>query len=98
MQAPWKAEPLTWVPNACSAWSAAAVWDSWVGENTGRALAQRDSELRARWPTQAHRVTLTPQRPEVGRPHFQAACKMDSLNLFVRTAARIHCNGGGAGN
>ena len=28
-------------------------------------------------------VTLTPQRPEVGRPYFQAACKMDSLNLLV---------------
>jgi hypothetical protein len=28
-------------------------------------------------------VTLTPRQPEVGRPYFQAACKVDSLNLLV---------------
>ena len=28
-------------------------------------------------------VTLTPKKPEVGRPYFQAACRFDSLNLLV---------------
>ncbi|MBI4706180.1 MAG: hypothetical protein HY744_34220, partial [Deltaproteobacteria bacterium] len=28
-------------------------------------------------------VTLTPRQPEVGRPYFQAACRIDSLNLLV---------------
>jgi site-specific DNA recombinase len=28
-------------------------------------------------------VTLTPKRPDVGRPYFQAACKVDSLNLLI---------------
>ena len=28
-------------------------------------------------------VTLTPKKPEVGRPYFQAACRVDSLNLMV---------------
>ena len=28
-------------------------------------------------------VTLTPRTPEVGKPYFQAACKVNSLNLLV---------------
>lgn len=28
-------------------------------------------------------VTLTPKTPEVGLPYFQAACRVDSLNLLL---------------
>ena len=27
-------------------------------------------------------VTLTPEKPEVGRPYFRVRCKFDSLNLL----------------
>ena len=28
-------------------------------------------------------VTLTPEKPDVGRPYFRVNCKFDSLNLCV---------------
>jgi site-specific DNA recombinase len=42
-------------------------------------------------------ITLSPQKPEVGKPYYQARCKFDASTCWLRTEVRIYCIGGGAG-
>ena len=42
-------------------------------------------------------ITLSPQKPEVGRPYYMAANSMPST-CWLRTEGRIYCIGGGTGS
>jgi len=42
-------------------------------------------------------ITLSPQKPEVGRPYYMAANSMPST-CWLRTEVRIYCIGGGTGS
>ena len=74
---------------------------AWIAERVrdlNRLLAERTEksalELRLTGP-----VTLTPEKPDIGRPYFRVASKLDALNLLqVADGVRIYCDGGGAGN
>jgi hypothetical protein len=34
-------------------------------------------------------VTLTPEKPEVGRPYFMVGCKLDSLSLLAEEGSNL---------
>jgi DNA invertase Pin-like site-specific DNA recombinase len=74
---------------------------AWIHDRIGKlnhllATRTEKSALALRRLTGA--ITLSPQKPEVGRPYYMARCKFDVLNLLVEDGGRIYCIGGHAGN
>jgi site-specific DNA recombinase len=70
---------------------------AWITARIGRlnhllATRTEKSALALRRLTGA--ITLSPQKPEVGKPYYQARCKFDALNLLVEDGGRIYCIGG----
>jgi hypothetical protein len=50
-------------------------------ERTESGFQEQQSALALRRLTGA--ITLSPQKPEVGRPYYMARCKFDALDLLV---------------
>ena len=58
---------------------------AWIAErlkNLNELLAARTEKSALALRRLTGSVTLTPERPEVGRPFFRVNCKVDSLNLL----------------
>jgi hypothetical protein len=59
---------------------------AWIADRLGQLselLAKRTEKSALALRALTGAVTLTPCTPEVGRPYFQTACKVNSLNLLV---------------
>lgn len=58
---------------------------AWIADRIRRLndlLAQRTEQSALALRRLTGPVTLTPERPEVGKPYFRVSCKVDSLNLL----------------
>ena len=59
---------------------------AWIAErlrNLNELLAARTEKSALALRRLTGPVTLTPEKPEVGRPYFKVHCNVDSLNLLV---------------